>query len=199
MADFTLYDASKVKSHQSSVTNKIRKSNFELGTDRSTYHQTTQQFNNTFRNRCMSARSSLGNAQTMNRSTLNRTQFKLGFQRPSVSSFEPKKPMCDENNAGEMSKHKILSKGKGTNNNHNYVLGNTKLDYKSSNIDSYQKFDIVSKNPGSEIIYASKISNLTEQQKKNIKILNQHKNMLEVAKANAHLGNSQLQYVLALY
>ena len=164
--------------------NRIRKSNFEFGLDKSNYHQTTQQFNSTLRNRCMSARKSVDPHQTLDRVKLNKTQFQLGFVQPSheLANSQNKISSQDYSNNGEKgSKHKIFAKGKGKNNDHNYKFGNTKVDYKSSNADSYRKIEMIS-NITKNKVKNSHESELTKQHKKRNHIINQNKNMLMMAK-----------------
>lgn len=66
-----------------------------------------------------------------------KTQFKMGFLSPEYETSSKVYDMPEEG----MPRHKILEKGKGRINGHNYSYGHTKVIYKSTSLDSYKQID----------------------------------------------------------
>ena len=172
-------DASKklLKSKLNPSTKNGGRSHFALGTDKDR-HQTTQQFNDTLRNRCLSARGVIPGHKALNNNLLNRTQFKLGYQ-DTKNDISPNYPVSSQEPIKDPSKHKILGKSANKNHGHSHIFGNTKVDYKSSNTASYHKLEL-GKNP----LQKGKnfhTSELAEQQKKQNNMMQQSKNIMAAA------------------
>lgn len=162
---FTKHELDKNSGNNCRNEKKIRKTNFKFGSDSSKYNQTTQQYNNNLTLRCSSAKGSAIQKPVLDREQVLRTQFKMGFLNPDYETTTKEYSITGQ----DMPRHKILEKGMGKDNSHNYTLGNTKIIYKSSNADSYKKIDLKNafKNKSYKDMHGSHIG---EQQRKQIEL-----------------------------
>jgi hypothetical protein len=181
---FQKHDLNGFRGSDDKIAKKIKKTNFQFGTDRDRHNQTTQQFNQAYSKRCNTARSSAVEKPVLDRDKIQATQFKMGFLSPEYKITSTEYTPPPEGVTG----HKILEKGKGKDNSHNFTYGNTRVTYTSSNTESYRQIDlkdVPQANGGANMHgshFAEQQKRIHELEQSNKKNLTQTQNLGKISK-----------------